>query len=93
MSMTFIASTIGLMLLGNITHVVKQVVQIRESDGTFSLAKYLSMYPYKTFLILMAGMGGYLGLLSAGELSYVTAFMTGFMANSIGGIDPQKAKS
>ena len=84
--------TIGLMLLGNVTHVVKKIVEVRQTDGTFSLKKYLSLYPYKTFLIVMAGVGGYLGLLAADELTYVTAFMAGFMANSLGGIEADKAK-
>jgi len=92
MNMSFIAWTIGLLLLGNLTHVVKKVVEVRQINGTFSLWKYLSMYPYKTFLIVMAGVGGYLGLMSAGELTYVTSFMAGFMANSLGGIDADKAK-
>jgi len=90
--LAFYLWTIGLMLLGNVTHVIKKVVEVRQTDGTFSVWKYLSMYPYKTFLIVMAGFGGYLGLLSADELTYVTAFMAGFMANSIGGIDASKAK-
>jgi hypothetical protein len=89
----FYTWTVGLMLLGNITHVIKKVVEVRKTDGDFSVWKYLSLYPYKTFLIVMAGVGGYLGLLSAGELSYVTSFMAGFMANSLGGIDANKAKA
>lgn len=93
MDMNFYLITIGLMLLGNITHVVKKVVEVRQTNGSFSVWKYLSLYPYKTFLIVMAGVGGYLGLLSAGELSYVTSFMAGFMANSLGGIDAGKAKA
>ncbi|MDJ0952549.1 MAG: hypothetical protein QNJ81_02600 [Acidimicrobiia bacterium] len=92
MELNFILITIGLMLLGNITHIVKKVVEVRQTDGEFSILKYLSMYPYKTFLIVMAGVGGYLGLLSAGELTYVSAFMVGFVANSLGGIDASKAK-
>jgi len=93
MDTMFILSTIGLMLLGNITHIVKKVVEVRQTVGTFSLWQYLSMYPYKTFLIVMAGVGGYFGLMSAGELTHVSAFMVGFMANSIGGIDADKAKT
>ena len=92
MSMGFYLLTIGLMLLGNVTHIVKKVVEVRQTDGTFSIMKYLTMFPYKTFLIVMAGLGGYLGLLAADELTYVSAFLTGFAANSLGGIDANKAK-
>lgn len=92
MDIGFMVSTVALMLLGNITHVVKKVVEVREMDGTFSLKRYVSMYPYKTFLVFMYGLGGYLGLLSAGELTYVSSFLMGFTANSMGGIDAKKAK-
>ncbi len=92
MSISFYAWTISLMLLGNLTHIVKKVVEVRQTDGTFSMWMYLSLYPYKTFLIVMAGVGGYLGLLAVSELTYVTAYMTGFMANSLGGIDAGKTK-
>lgn len=84
--------TICLMLLGSATHVVKKVIEVRKTDGSFSLVKYVTMYPYKTYMVLMASVGGYLGLLSAGELSYVTAFMAGWLANSLGNIEADKAK-
>ncbi len=90
--MSFYLWTIGLLLLGNVTHVIKKVVEVRKINGSFNLWKYLSMYPYKTFLIVMAGFGGYLALLSADELTFVTAFMAGFMANSLGGINADEAK-
>lgn len=92
MDMLFVLMTIGLMLLGNITHIVKKVIATRETDGTFSLKKYLTMFPYKTFMVIMAGVGGYLGLMAVGELTYVTAFMAGFMANSLGGVEAKDAK-
>jgi len=90
--MDFYIWTAVCLLLGNVTHVVKKVVEVRKTNGKFSFWKYLTMYPYKTFLIVIAGVGGYLALLSADELSYVTAFMAGFMANSLGGIEADKAK-
>lgn len=90
--MEFTLITISLMLLGNVTHIVKKVIETRQTDGTFSLWKYLTMFPYKTFMVIMAGVGGYLALMVAGELSYATAFMAGFMANSLGGVEAKHAK-
>jgi len=92
MSTTFYAATIGLMLLGNISHIVKKVIEVRATDGTFSLKKYLTMYPYKTFMVVMSGVGGYLVLLNTDELTLATAFMTGFIASSLGGADAKEAK-
>ena len=81
------------MLLGNITHIVKKVIEARKTDGAFSLKKYLTMFPYKTFMVIMAGVGGYLALLTTGELTYVTAYMAGFMANSLGGVEADNTKA
>lgn len=74
-----------LLIAGTATHIVKKVVERRQTDETFSLKDFLTKYPYKTVLTMMAGVGGFLGLMAAGELSHVTAFMTGYMANSLGG--------
>ena len=89
----FYITTAIAMVLGNITHVVKKVVEVRKVDGTFSIVKYVTMYPYKTYMIIMAGVGGYLTLLSTGGLGYETAFMAGFIANSLGGIEADGAKT
>ena len=73
------------MLAGTGTHVLKKVIERRKTDDTFSFKKFLTAYPYKTILTVMAGVGGFLGLLAAGELSYASAFMAGYVANSLGG--------
>ena len=73
------------MVVGTGTHVIKKVVERRKTDDTFTLKVWLTKYPYKTALTTMAGVGGFLGLMAAGELTYATAFMAGYMANSLGG--------
>ena len=83
--MEFYLWTIGLMLAGTGTHVLKKVVERRKTDDRFSMRRYLTAYPYKTALTVMAGVGGYLGLLSADELTYVSSFLAGYAANSLGG--------
>lgn len=76
---------IGLMLAGSATHIIKKVVERRKTDETFSLKDFLTKYPYKTVLTVMAGAGGFLGLMAANELTMVSAYMTGYIANSLGG--------
>ncbi len=73
------------MVLGTGTHVLKKVVERRKTDDTFTLTAWLTKYPYKTILTLMAGVGGFLGLMAAGELTYASSFLAGYMANSLGG--------
>lgn len=75
-----------IMIAGTGTHVLKKVVERRKLDETFSLKDWLTKYPYRTALTLMAGVGGFLGLMAAGELTYASAFMVGYMANSLGGV-------
>jgi len=73
------------LVAGTGTHVIKKVVERRKTDSAFTLKLWLTQYPYKTVLTLMAGIAGYLGLAAAGELSYASSFMVGYMANSLGG--------
>ena len=90
--MSYYALTVLCLILGSTTHIVKKVIEVRKTDGTFSLKKYITMYPYKTYMVAMAGVGGYLGLLASGELTVASAFLMGFTANSIGNIDASDAK-
>lgn len=73
------------LLAGTGTHVLKKVVERRKIDTSFSLKQWLTAYPYKTVLTVMAGVAGFLGLLAAGELTLASSFMVGYMANSLGG--------
>lgn len=74
-----------LLIAGTGTHVLKKIVERRQTDDTFSAKDWLTKYPYKTALTFMAGVGGFLALMAAGELTFVSAFMTGYVANSLGG--------
>ncbi len=78
------------LLAGTFTHLIKKVVERRQANSTFSLKAWLTAYPYKTILTLMAGVGGFLGLQAAGELTMASSFMVGYMANSLGGTAEKK---
>ena len=71
--------------LGVVGHVLKKVIQQRESDATFSLHKYLTMYPYKTAMTFFYAAGGVAGLYFSGTAEFYTALLTGFAANSLSG--------
>ncbi len=83
--MSFYIWTIVALLAGTGTHVLKKIIERRKTDTTFTFKRWLTAYPYKTILTFMAGVAGYLGFMAAGELTYATAFMAGYMANSLGG--------
>lgn len=84
--MEFYLYTIGLMLAGSATHIVKKVVERRKTNAEFSMMDFLTKYPYKTILTVMAGVGAYLALMGAGELTLISAFMAGYIADSLGGV-------
>jgi len=73
------------LLLGIIAHIIKKVIEQRESDRTFSLKKYLTENPYKTFMVFVYAIGGAAGLHMDGSLTIYTAIVTGAAANSFSG--------
>lgn len=75
----------GGLLFGVIAHIVKKVIEQRESDKTFSLKRYLVENPYKTFMVFVYAVGGAVGLYMDGSLSLYTAIVTGAAANSFSG--------
>ena len=64
---------------------LKKIVQARETDNTFSLKKYLTLYPYRTALMAFYAVGGTAALYWTGTAEFYTALVTGFAANSLSG--------
>lgn len=82
-----IVTLIGLLLLGNCAHVLKKVVEVRTNDvdlADYGVRDYLAAYPYKTALMVITAVGTAAGLHAAGELSWASAFLTGYAAQSVG---------
>ena len=73
------------LLFGIAAHIVKKVVEQRETDKTFSLKRYLVENPYKTFMVVVYAFGGAAGLYMDGSLTFYTALITGAAANSFSG--------
>lgn len=72
-------------LVGVAGHVLKKVIQQRESDKTFSLKRYLMENPYKTAMTVFYAGGGVAGLYFSDTATFYTAIVTGFAANSLSG--------
>lgn len=60
--MASVLAMVGLSFLGYAAHVMLKVVDLRESDPTMTLWRYLSTYPYLTILKLAAVTGIAVGL-------------------------------
>lgn len=72
----------GMAALGNITHILKKVVEARAGGEPETISRYLRTFPYRTALGI-AGTAAVMGLLI--ELDQVTAmgaFAAGYMADS-----------
>ena len=67
------------------TDIVKKVIELRETDITFSLKRYVTENPYKTFMVLVYAVAGAAGLYMDGSLTFYTAVVTGAAANSFSG--------
>ena len=77
---------VGLALLAGIAgHIVKKIVEVRETDASFSLKRFIMENPYKTFMTVFYAVGGALLLVQMDQLSIYTALLTGFSANSLSG--------
>jgi len=68
---------------GILTHIVKKVVELRASDPTATMSGYLKSYRYQAFLTFVSAVVGFVMLMNSGELTLVTAFMAGYMCNSL----------
>lgn len=84
-NLTFYLIAAAGLLLGITAHIVKKVIELRETDHTFSLKKYLTQNPYKTFMVVFYALGGAAGLYLDGSLTFLSAMVTGAAANSFSG--------
>jgi len=72
-------------LAGIAGHVLKKVIQQRETDATFTLKDFLTLYPYKTAMTVFYAVGGTAGLYFSDTATFYTALVVGFAANSLSG--------
>ena len=66
-------------------HILKKLIQRRESDKTLSLKQYLTANPYKTMMVVFYAGGAVAGLYMTDTATYYTALLAGFSANSLSG--------
>lgn len=84
MNIEYVWIALGL-LAGVVAHIIKKVIEERETNKSFSLKSYLTENPYKTFMVLFYAVAGAAGLYMDGSLSVYTAIVTGAAANSFSG--------
>ena len=72
-------------LAGVIGHILKKLIQVRETTPTMHLKDYLTTNPYKTAMVIFYAFGGVAGLYAMDSVSWYSALITGFAANSLSG--------
>ncbi|SFD67003.1 hypothetical protein SAMN05660831_02063 [Thiohalospira halophila DSM 15071] len=76
------APALAMLLVGLACHILARVVEARESGDGQTLAGWLSQRPYKTALAAGGALAAYGVLAETGQLSLLTAFGAGYLADS-----------
>ena len=69
--------------VGHGIHVLKKVVEIRHTDKTMTITKYLSEGRYKAALSLCGSIAGFMLMLDRGTFSIEGALLVGYAADSV----------
>ena len=68
---------------GQLLHVLKKVKELEERTPEVTIRKYVLRHKYGVLFSLVGGLVAYAMLFEMGELSAVTAFMAGYMSDSL----------
>lgn len=81
-----------MLLLGLSTHLLKDLARIQIETGTPPHPiRYWSRNPYQTLICVIGAAAGYFALQETGQLTGLTAFGMGYMANSVADILGKRA--
>ena len=72
--------------LGLATHFLKAMMEIKLSKADITFSEYWKTKPYQSLLSVIGCIVGYISLDSMGQLTSLTAFGVGYMANSMADI-------
>lgn len=76
-----------MLVLGLVAHFLKDFARIRKETGRNpSIMRYWRDNPHQSLLSVVSAVAGFIVLLETKELTSVTAFMLGYMANSVADI-------
>lgn len=85
-------TTILMVILGLLTHFLKDLIRIKQEEGAPpNIIKYWKDNPYQTLLSIVGALSGYFALLETGQLTALTAFGIGYMANSVADVLGKRA--
>ena len=68
---------------GQVLHILKKVKELEERTPEVTIRKYVLRHKYGVLFSLVGGLVAYAMLYEMGELSAVSAFMAGYMSDSL----------
>ena len=68
---------------GQLLHILKKVKELEERNPRITIRKYVKRHSYGVMFSLIGGLVAYAMLFEMGELSAVSAFMAGYMSDSL----------
>lgn len=71
------------MIMGVVAHMVKKLADLNKAGTLISPKDYFMKFPYQTTLSLLGGIAGYFLMISTGDISYISALLAGYTADSI----------
>ena len=78
-----IPDTVLMLLCGLASHFLKDLIRVKSEKGKISIKKYWMDNPYQNLLCVVGAVAGYVALESTGQLTVVTSFGVGYVANSV----------
>lgn len=82
--MVEILLSLVMVICGLIVHFLKDLIRIKqETDKLPSIKGYWREHPYQSLICIVGAVVGFIALFSTGQLTPITAFGVGYMANSV----------
>lgn len=79
----FLSDPLFMLFLGLASHFLKDLIRLAAEGNMLTLRQYWLKNPYQTVLSIIGAIVGYVALGSSGQLTALTAFGAGYMANSV----------
>lgn len=82
---SIVAHPFAMLMYGVATHFLKKLMQHRMETGGDGMAHpihYFKGHPYQSLLSIVGALAGYAALSGSGELTLLTAYGMGYMADS-----------
>lgn len=81
-SIWYYIACFGFLSLGLLTHFLKKLVVARKDDEGINFKSYWIDHPYQSIISIIGGIVGFALMIEMGELSLLTSFFYGYIADS-----------